>query len=174
MEKDDIILSFKGDITNDLLTSVYQIMETRLDSEQEEPRIKRKFYHILVECLQNLYHHMESMQKEEHEELAASDRTAIFMIGRDEKNGYRIFTGNFILNLNSEELKVKMDKINGMSAEELRAYYIDTLSTTELSDKGGAGLGMIDIARKSGHKMEYHFHKISEKFSFFSLCVTVK
>ena len=65
MEEDDIILSFKGDITQDLLASVYQIMEARLESEKEEPKRKKKFYHILVECLQNVYHHMVDL-KEEH------------------------------------------------------------------------------------------------------------
>ncbi len=62
MVRDDIILSFKGDITQDLLTSVYQIMESHLDTSLEEPRRKKKLYHILVECLQNVYHHMEALK----------------------------------------------------------------------------------------------------------------
>jgi hypothetical protein len=44
MQRDDIILSFKGDITQDLLSSVYQIMESRLENEKEDVRRKKKFY----------------------------------------------------------------------------------------------------------------------------------
>ena len=42
-----------------------------------------------------------------------------------------------------------------MSPEELKVHYLEKLKTTELSDKGGAGLGMIDMARKSGNKLGY-------------------
>lgn len=169
LEQDSIILSFKGDITPDLLTSVFRIMETRLENEANEPQLKKKFYHILIECLQNLYHHNETMPHDDD-----STGSSIFMIGRGENNSFRIITGNYILSSNSSDLKAKIDKVNGMNAEQLRAYYLDKLNTTELSDKGGAGLGMIDIARKSGHKIEYDFQTISEKYSFFSLVVTVK
>lgn len=173
MERDDIILSFKGDITQELLSSVYQIMESRLDNAEEDVRKKKKFYHILVECLQNVYHHMESLQDELHRETDAIGNSAIFIIGKSETANYLIITGNFILNKKAEDLKSKLDKINAMEPEELRAYYLEKLNTTELSDKGGAGLGMIDIARKSGHKMNYNFDRISEKYSFFSLAVTI-
>lgn len=178
MEKDDIILSFKGDITQDLLSSVYQIMESRLDSGEENLKRKKKFYHILVECLQNVYHHMEAMKEEHHtgedDMDAERERTAIFMIAKGEENSYRIVTGNFILNDKAIDLHQKLDKISAMTPDELRAYYLETLNTTELSDKGGAGLGMIDIARKSGHRLDYHFHKVSDHYSFFSLGVVVK
>lgn len=178
MEKEDIILSFKGEITQDLLASVYQIMESRLDSGEENLKRKKKFYHILVECLQNVYHHMEAMKEDEQQHLndpeLQHERTAIFMIAKEEESSYRIITGNFILNDNVADLHQKLDKITAMNAEELRAYYLETLNTTELSDKGGAGLGMIDIARKSGHRLDYHFHKVSDKYSFFSLGVVVK
>ncbi len=174
MQRDDIILSFKGDITQDLLSSVYQIMESRLENEKEDIRRKKKFYHILVECLQNVYHHMESLQETKSQVDDITESSAIFIIAKGEGNSYRIITGNFILNENVHSLKEKLDIVNAMNADELRNYYREKLSETELSDKGGAGLGMIDIARKSGHKMDYNFHHTTEKYSFFSLAVTIK
>ena len=60
MDKNNILLSFKGDITSELLTSILQIMESKLDNLQEEPKIKKKVYNVLVECLQNLYHHLDA------------------------------------------------------------------------------------------------------------------
>lgn len=174
MKHDDIILSFKGDITQDLLSSVYQIMESRLQNAEEDIKRKKKFYHILVECLQNVYHHMESLQLERDRMKDELDGSAIFIIGKAENGGYLIITGNFILKSNVTDLQQKLEKINAMGVEELRTYYLETLSTTELSDKGGAGLGMIDIARKSGHKINFSFNDVSDTYSFFSLSVTVK
>lgn len=169
MEEDRIILSFKGQITPELLASVYRIMEVRMNHEKEEPRRKKKFYHILVECLQNVYHHMGSLKEETRER----DNAAIFMIGYGKGASYRIITGNFIQNKNVEILKSRIEHINSLSPEALRQYYVEQLAGTELSEKGGAGLGLIDMARKSGQKLEYSFHEVSSTLSFFSLSVTI-
>jgi Na+/phosphate symporter len=59
MDRNNILLSFKGDITSELLTSILQIMENKMDNMQEDSKTKKKVYNVLVECLQNLYHHMD-------------------------------------------------------------------------------------------------------------------
>src|SRR6201987_2466828 len=92
MEKNNILLSFKGDITSDLLTSILQIMENKMDYLQEEPKMKKKAYNVLVECLQNLYHHMDDVADGTTADIT---RSAIFMIGRNAQN-YNIITGNYI------------------------------------------------------------------------------
>jgi hypothetical protein len=59
-----------------------------------------------------------------------------------------------------------------MDKEELREYYQLSLNNAMVSNKGTAGLGMIDIARKSGNKLDFEFLKINEETSFF--CLNVK
>jgi len=172
MERDHIILSFKGQITKELMESVYQIMESRLEAIDEDPKKKKKVYNILVETLQNIYHHMDEMQREEDPDDTTS-RDAMFMIVRDNEGVYKIHTGNYVLKSKCDLLQSRIDEINLMSSEELRAHYVDKLNTTELSSKGGAGLGIIEIARKSGNKLGYSFNPVSEKFSFFSLIVSI-
>jgi len=172
MEREHIILSFKGHITKELMSSVYQIIDSRLDAIDEHPKKKKKVYNILVESLQNIYHHMDELQQEEDPEHSTS-RDAMFMIVRGEDGIYKIHTGNYVLKSKCDLLQTRIDEINGMSPEELRAHYVDRLNTTELSAKGGAGLGIIDIARKSGNKLGYSFNPVSEKFSFFSLIVSI-
>ncbi len=168
MEESGIILSFKGDITSDLLTSVLQIMENRLESFQEEPKIKKKVYHVLVECLQNLYHHMDELPSY----VNGKDRSAIFMIGKTQE-GYSILTGNYILNTNVAGLKQRIDDINNLTKDELKEYYKQVLTNGEISMKGGGGLGIIDIARKSGEKLAYEFLPIANNISFFILKIKI-
>ena len=172
MEKDEIILSFKGDITKDLLTSIYQIIEARMEIDNEDHKRKKKFYHVLVECLQNMYHHMESMA-ENNGAPTTHPSSAIFIIGKGEQGGYTVLTGNFIQKENVDPLRDRIEMINGMNPAELKAYYLERLSSTELSDKGGAGLGIIDIARKSGNKIDYDFQPLANNFSFFTLSATI-
>jgi hypothetical protein len=167
MEKHNILLSFKGDITSELLTSILQIMESKMDNMQEEPKMKKKVYNVLVECLQNLYHHMDDTATE-----VGGKGSAIFMIGKKD-NLYNIVTGNYIANENVAGMKSRLDEVNALTKEELKDYYKQILNNGEMSLKGGGGLGMIDIARKTGQKLGYHFQPVDDKISFFSLNIKI-
>lgn len=176
MDRNNIILSFKGEVTSELLTSILQMMENKLDDVEEDRKVRKKVYNILVECLQNLYHHIGDLEKGTHADRNGSNseemRSAIFMIGK-QGDRYSIITGNYILKEHERELRERLDNINSMSREELKDHYKKVLNNGELSDKGGGGLGMIDIARKSGQKLEYSFTPLDQKNSFFSLNVVV-
>lgn len=171
MERNKIMLSFKGDITSELLTSILQIMETKLDNLQEEPKTKKKVYNVLVECLQNLYHHLD-IDPNENEELTKKYKSAIFMIGKSGTE-YSIITGNYILLENIDALREKLNKINTLSKDELKDYYKEVLNNGSLSDKGGGGLGLIDIARKSGQKLNFNFKEVNEQYAFFTLNIKI-
>jgi hypothetical protein len=168
MERNNIMLSFKGDITSELLTSILQIMESKLDNLQEEPKIKKKVYNVLVECLQNLYHHMDEVAPEQNDII----RSAIFMIGKLD-NQYNIITGNYIKKENVAGLKKRLEDINLLTKEELKEYYKAVLNNGEMSMKGGGGLGMIDIARKTGEKLNFSFAPVDDTFSFFTLNIKI-
>ena len=168
MEHNDIMLSFKGDVTSEMLTSMLQIMETKLDNLGEPSKMKRKVYNVLVECLQNLYHHRDEMKRTGIDEESA----AIFMIGRND-NGYNIVTGNYILSDRVERLKSRIDHVNSLDRDGLKTLYKEVLNNDERSDKGGGGLGIIDIARKSGQNLVYDFMEVDKKYSFFSLYINI-
>ncbi len=168
MEKGNIMLSFKGEVTSDLLTSILQIMESKMETLEEPPKIKKKVYNILVECLQNLYHHLD----DDDFKTKINEKSALFMI-RKVEGEYSIMTGNFIASENVEIMKGRLDRINEMDKDELKVYYKEVLNNGEMSAKGGGGLGMIDIARKSGKKLEYNFDPLDSEYSFFSLNIKV-
>jgi len=173
MEHNNIMLSFKGTVTSELMTSVLSIMESKMESMEEAPKKKRKVFNVLVECLQNLYHHIDETEEEEDVDALIGRKSAIFMIAKSEE-AYSIMTGNYVVNENIDDLKQRLDKINNMSKDELKAFYKEVLSNSSFSDKGTAGLGMIDIARKSGQKLGYDFEPIDDNNSFFSLTVNIK
>lgn len=170
MERNNILLSFKGNVTSDLLTSILSIIESKLEGMEEAPKVKKKVYNVLVECLQNLYHHMDQVPNVKGDEH--NDRSAMFLIGKvgDE---YQIITGNYMYSENVEGLKARIDHVNSLDKEELKAFYKETLNNGLMSEKGGGGLGIIDIAKKSGQKLGYGFMKVDDKHSFFTLTIKV-
>lgn len=72
-----------------------------------------------------------------------------------------------------DSFKQRLESINAMSPEDLKILYKEILNNDRLSEKGGGGLGMIDIARKTGQKLNFNFAEINDKYSFFSLNIKV-
>ena len=170
MEQEKIILSFNGVVTADVLTAVLDIMETKMTQLDESSKTKKKVFNVLVECLQNLYHHIDERIFDMNE--LRRHKSALVMVVRNEKS-FLIQTGNYIDNALVKDLDAKLQKINSLDREHLREYYREVLGNGFITEKGTAGLGMIDIARKSGNKLEYEFLEIDKYFSFFSLNVKI-
>lgn len=172
MEEEHIFFSFKGTVTPNLLTAVIQLVESKMVDLDESPKTTKKVIHVLVECLQNLYHH------NEHEQFGVFDRchtaaaSSFFMVACDQESFY-IRTGNYVRRDQTDLLQQRIETINGMEKEELKVYYQTTLNYGEVSDKGTAGLGLIDIARKSGNKLQYTVIPTDEETAFFCLSVKI-
>jgi hypothetical protein len=157
-------------MTADLLTTILQIMETKMDRSAEDPKIKKKVFNVLVECLQNLFHHIDEDIDDKSTEF--NERNSLFMIAKA-NTCYTITTGNYMKTSEVALLQDKLDLINSLSKEELKDFYKQVLNEGTMSVKGTAGLGMIDIARKSGQKLEYCFNPINDGLTFFSLSVKI-
>jgi len=172
MESNKVLLSFKGTITSELLTSILQIVEDRMVELNDSSKERKKVFNVLVEVLQNLYHHIDDFEAEGTEEEIKNVKISIFMISRL-PNDYQIITGNFLFSRNVEKLKSRIDHVNSLDKESLKKFYKETLDNGVISKKGGGGLGFIDISRKSANKLDYNFIKIDEKDSFFTLIVKI-
>lgn len=167
MMSQNLILVYQGDFTQETTKSILAMAERNLDSSGEESAIKRKVFNVMVEALQNIVKHGDELiQGERH------SHTAIFLIGR-EKNRYSIMAGNPVKAVNVPSLKEKLDHINSLDKEGLKDLYKEIIKNTTISDKGGAGLGFVDMARKSGEKLNYQFPEMSTDYCFFCLKVNV-
>ncbi|MCK9209104.1 MAG: DUF6272 family protein, partial [Salinivirgaceae bacterium] len=87
--------------------------------------------------------------------------------------GYHVITGNFVNDKQKDFLTKHLSHINELDKEELKVMYKDILDNQEFSDKGGGGLGMVDIARKSGSKLDFNFYNYNDNYYFFSLNVNI-
>ena len=167
LDKQNVVLSFKGDLTSDLLTSILHVIEKKLDRYDESTPVKRKLFNVLVECLQNLYLHSNIDEQEENKKPSV-----IVMVAKND-NGYNILTGNVVPKENVRLLSERLTDINKLTKEELKKLYLETLTDGKRSPKGGGGLGFLEIARKSKEKLEFGFVPNNDKTSFFSLNVKI-
>jgi len=170
LSKGDVILAYKGSITSDLINDVLEGVEKKLEEVQEESKTRKKIYNVLVESMQNLFHHIEEYHEGINEDL--DPKFGVLVI--EKENGlYKVTTGNFVNSTKIKFLKEKIDKINSLTKDELKDMYKFILNHQKLSAKGGGGLGLVDIARKTGNKLEYAFYNYNNNYYFFNLTIRI-
>jgi len=162
-----LILVYQGDFTQETTKSILAMAERNLDSSGEESGIKRKVFNVMVEALQNIVKHSDELSAE-----GMSSNAAIFLIGK-EANRYSIMSGNPIKKENVAKLTDKLHQINNLDKEGLKELYKEIIKNTTISEKGGAGLGFVDMARESGEKLEFSFPEMNKDYCFFCLKVNV-
>ena len=170
MEDEHVILSFKGEFSAELLTSILHIMESKMIELSIPMQMKKRVFNVLVECFQNLYHHIDKNSPDKI--LAASKSSALVMVKYVDQK-IMILTGNYIPKDSTEELKRKLILVNELDEKELRELYQQRLLNNSVSQKGTAGLGIIDIARKSKNELGYEFIKVNDAYSFFCLSIVI-
>lgn len=172
LERQRVLLSFKGDLSPELVTALLGAVEHKMEKIEQDPKARKRIFNVVMECLQNLYHHNKRPTSQENASPRTKNPHGVVMIAQL-ADGYSILTGNYMAGGDVERMKEHLDRINAMSPDELREFYRSTLTNGRFSESGGGGLGMIDIARKSGGKLEYGFVPFDKDSSFFSLNVNV-
>jgi hypothetical protein len=164
MKAREITLIYEGEITHQITKAFGSLAESSMSKEEEAGSVQRKVYHVLIECLQNISKHADDIKSNES---SLSGRGILLVSKADSE--YSITTGNAVENSKLESLGLMIDHVNSLNKDELNDLYVKQITEGQLSEKGGAGLGFIDIVRKTGRKLEYHFLKINENISFFVL-----
>lgn len=165
MQDENFILSYKGQVGFVQINSLLKIIEDRLTTAETNPRTRKKVYNIATECYQNLSHHLEK-----HSQEIGTKGLAVFEAYEDK---YVIATGNYVFKESEMKIREKIDFINSLDKEQLREYHRKMLDNDNFSEKGTAGLGFIDIARKTEGNIKYEFHHLSDELAFFTLKVEI-
>lgn len=165
MEVKDVQLSFsyRGPFHDGLTERIVDISENTIADHLGQKKMNRKVSFLLVECFQNIIKHGEQIKRDPNETIL-DDGMFTF---RSEGDSYFINSINVVRKDQIEGLSQTVALINSKTREELKEMYRAQLVNNELSDKGGAGLGLIEIARKSGNRLEVEFEPLDGDYALF-------
>jgi hypothetical protein len=163
MMKERLMFVYRGVVTNENSVPLLMLLEKEMENSEFGFIGRKRLFMFVLESLQNVSRHSDQSQ---HADMS------LVVYSRTDK-GYTVTTGNVLPSANINDLKVKLDEINNLQTNEIRNVYRQMLSTTEFSNKGGAGLGLIEMAKKTGNKLDYDFVPLDNEFSYFILSKTV-
>lgn len=160
-----VIVHHFSEFTQDFISGITETIEEILVSNGDDQKVIRRMYTILVEGLQNIRAHAE---KDEGGYRAAF----LFMVKT--KYSYIIKMGNLIQKNDEDLIHEYIGDINNMVEGNLRKLYVEILSSSVFTRKGGAGLGFLIMRMKSGQPLNYNIIELSNGQSFFSVEVRIE
>ena len=168
MHTHEITLAYEGEMNHQVMKAFAELTIGKMAKQSETSLVQKKVFYVMVECLQNITKHAFHTNFNNGNEY----NHGILLI-TNTKDSYQITTGNEIEENKINNLKEFLEKINSLEKPELDILYKKQLKEGSLSNKGGAGLGFIDIKRKTGENLEFHFLPVNDTHSFFLFTSTI-
>jgi hypothetical protein len=166
----NILTCFSGRFSQGLIEEMGIAIKNYLESEARPKNVIYNVFSVYIEQTQNIKNY--ASRKEGSPLGNRIANSAIVCIGTV-NDSYFIWSGNLIENSDVARLQTKLDSIAGQNKDELKQLYKEQLKKDSNPDKQGAGLGLIDIARKASAAIRYSFHRIDETFSFYEIKVLI-
>lgn len=170
LRNDNLSFIYQGDFSDGITEKIIALSEFSIDSDNEMLETRNKVSFVIVECFQNIVRHGNDTQTETNRTGTFS---GLFSIRNTQESVY-IASANLIENEKVPILRNKLETLNNLDKEQIKALYMDILTTGELSEKGGAGLGLVEMARKSENPLEFIFENENDKFSLFYLMLKMQ
>ncbi len=169
--KEHLCFIYQGDFSDDITEKIISLSEYSIDNNnQVMAKMKNKISFLIVECFQNIVRHGNSAPHDINRTLTLPS----LFSARSTNDCVYITSANLIENEQIPLLQEKLEKLNSLDKEKIKALYMEILSNNQLSEKGGAGLGLVEMARKSGNPIEYGFENENDKLSLFYLMLKMK
>ena len=162
LEDDSLSLFYLGDVSDSITEKLIALNDKRLLDQTVGPKSGRKIAFLIAECFQNVIRH----QEQPAPVLGNKGGSSMFML-RHLDHQFAVASINLVRNERVDPLQAKLGNLSRLNSAELRKMYLDILPGGEFSEKGGAGLGLIEMARRSGQKFQYDFEQQDNARSLF-------
>jgi len=158
-----LMFAYRGQVTGDNSVALLTLLEKEMELSAFSLLGRKRLFMFVLENLQNITRHG-SVSGDEVTSLVVYTKTS---------DGYNVSTGNALKTKDVKGLRKNLEKINNLNPDKIREVYRAMLQDSSIGHKGGAGLGLIEMARKTGNKLEYDFFPVDKTYSYFILSKTV-
>ncbi len=168
MEAQEVILSFKGEFSQEILISVGDLLKEKLSNDDARQRIAKKIFFIFVELAQNIYRYSSERTQLDNKRIG----TGVLVI-REHADCFTIFAGNAVTTAQAETIAAQCVYINELGPDELKNAYKDRLKSPRQEGQIGGGVGLISIVRKAGHPLRLETTPLDAEHAFLVLSIQV-
>jgi len=162
-----ILISFNGTFSHSLIEELGNALKIYLEGARLRTGIVTDVFAVYIEQTQNVRNYVQRRQL-----VTVGHDAAIVIIGQS-SGFYTISAGNVIETSDVSALRERLEEANALDKDGLKRRYKEELRKDRAPGAVGAGVGILDMARRASGRLEYTFNPIDDVFSFFTLAVTV-
>ena len=167
--KKEIIISYTGQLKYETIGQLINELKMKVSDLEISIVLYKKILLVMIESLENIMKYNEHFEKDI---TIKKEYPPVFNLDF-ENNKFILTSSNAILNTDVPDLHEKLNLITHLDNEGLKKLYKNTITNGQFSEKGGAGLGFIEMAKIASRKMNYSFTKINRDYSYYRLEVVI-
>lgn len=164
------VIEHNSDIHQEVILKILNDLESKMDSFGESLKITRKAFNIITEGLQNIVRYGDKVPDKSTAPIFIYDRQA---------DKYSLIFGNLLSVQKAPKLTARLEELNAQDSYGLQEMYKQVIknnknrTTEDEKDRNSAGLGFLEMARKSENKFLYKFFPYSPEYQYFAVIITI-
>lgn len=164
-----ILMCFSGPFGHGIVEELGTAVKKYLEAAEDRKSAITDVFSVYIEAAQNVrnYSGRRRAAGATREEF---DANIIVVARRDEH--YLVYAGNIVDTADVAALSSDLDRLVRLDKTELKALYKEQMRR-ERPPGGGAGLGLIEMARRATAPIAWTFTPTVTGQAFFSLCVVI-
>lgn len=167
LKQDGIIFCFSGPTSQSVVEGIGEALRHKMELEETSMTVSHRVFSIFVEQMQNVVNYSaERVQGGAEEEYEL--RSGIVVVGKKDGRFY-VISGNYIAKDAAARMTGALDRLRAMGKDELKAHYKEQRRKEPEAGSKGAGLGLIETARKASEPLVYQVARVDENYDFLSI-----
>lgn len=171
LDERGILFSFSGYLSEGILYSLGDTLRQKMTLDDTDITTIKKVFSVFIEQAQNIIRY--SAEKVLGN-VGKSVELSSGMVTIGTENGrFFIVCANTILEEDVPRLKQRLELLQKMDKDEIKAYYKEQLREAPDENSRGATIGLIEIARRASEPIQFDFERIDADKFFFCLKVSI-
>jgi hypothetical protein len=167
-----IMFCFSGPTSQSVVEGIGQTLRKKMELEEAGTSTTSKVFAVFVEQMQNIINY--SSEKVSREFDGHGELRFGILVVTCEQGHYAVRCGNYVTKDTAEKLQEMLRELQGKSKDDLKSLYKELRRKSEIGGASkGAGLGLIEMARKASRPLDFEIVQVDEQNSFFSITAVV-
>jgi hypothetical protein len=163
-----ILICFNGPISRTLISEIGLALKEHIQSTRQCMSSAMDVFSAYIEMSQNIRHYTAAQGYGEPE------ATATVVIAESAQGSYVVSAGNVVEDADGQRLLERVSQLASLDKAELKSLYKEQLRRPrDEQQSSGAGLGLIEIARKTTAPLECSLDLLEAGRAFFTLRATI-
>ncbi len=159
-----ILICFNGPTSRSLIAEIGQALRGHIEASRDDGGIAMDVFSVYIEMSQNIRHYASARG------YGDTEASATVVIATAPEDRYAVAAGNLVELADGQALTARVQALAGLDRVALKALYKQQLRQPRQPEtRSGAGLGLIEIARRASQPLEASLEDLGDGRGFLIL-----